>query len=190
MGLDFGWRFNDVREGIWKGDKALQNVSAGALGSWEEDGDAAHLRPYATLGEPTVFTFKALDLDRSYFVAGIGEGTFNGADVIRQWIMCFRIGVDFPGGPEESPPDAKGVRHPRIVREKGVRMLSEEFVAGLELKNRGIVEFYGKLIWTATFASEQEKKALSPPSTGTPSSGAGTMKGSTEATAAPEGAAA
>src|SRR6185436_18724093 len=95
MGLDFGWRVDDTRETIWKGDSALRNVPAGVLADWERDGDASHLRPYASAGKPTVFTFRSLTLEENRFVLGATiDGELDGW--LRRVLFCFRIGVAFP----------------------------------------------------------------------------------------------
>lgn len=170
MGLSFGWKSNEVRESIWKDDSALQNVPAAALEEWKRDGDASHLRPYATNGEPDVIRYRTLTLSQREVVAAQHNGEMDGAG--RALILAFRIGVDFPSAPEsfkvaQSNDDGtqEEVTVSRTVREKGIRMLAEPFVQYLETKHPGIVLFYGGLIFNGTFPSEPEKKASSPQST-------------------------
>jgi hypothetical protein len=172
MALSFGWRANDVRDSIWKGDPALVNVPAGALDAWQEDGDASHLEPYATAGDPTIIRFRALTPDEKPIVMGVMAGAdsnIEGAN--RAWIRCFRMGVSFDGM-EESAKDEYGAKRRMTVKERGIPMLANEVVMDLESKYPGIVVFYGALIFNASFLSDAEKKASSPPSTETPSQAA------------------
>jgi hypothetical protein len=172
MGLDFGWRANDVRETIWIEDSALVNVPPGVIDDWRADGDASHLRPYATAGQPEVFTFRTLTQDEAHYVRRFAEGEGDRPSMsalARVFLASFRIGVEFPTGPE-SLRDQAGARHSRTARERGIRMLNEEFVEYLARRYPGIVAFYGNLIFAATFATDAEKKASSPPSTPPPSS--------------------
>lgn len=186
MALSFGWTAGDVREGIWSLDPALKDVPAQALDAWGDDGDAAHLRPYALNGEPTIIRFRNLTCDeeciaKSYFA--LQDATPSEA-YNRAALICFRIGVDFDGAPDEvQTPD--GSKHKRIVRERGVRMLAEPFVANVKHAFPGLVEFYGGLIFRATYATELEKKASSPPVTPMPSSEAASMTATMEPSPAP-----
>jgi len=189
MGLDFGWRVNDKHETVWKGDAALVDVPAGVLDDWQRDGGAVHLLPYAKNGQPEVFTFRALNIDEKRLLQGLYDEESSG--YARMILACFRIGVEFPGASEEYKRESTGQSGFRLwERVRGVRMLSEPFVAALEAKYPGMVEFYGSLIFNATFPSEPEKKASSPQSTKTPSSAAGTSMAGTVDHAKPEGAAA
>lgn len=181
MGLSFGFKALDVRESIWQGDDALANVPSAALEAWWEDGDATHLAPYAKNGEPSKITFRNLTPDEMRIATGIGEGGGSSEAFARHTLMCFRIGVDFPDAPEKFPPDPNGVVHSKIVKERGIRMLSLGFVDFLERRYPGIVMFYGVLISKATLPTDAEKKASSPPSTPRPSS----AEASTAATTVP-----
>jgi hypothetical protein len=185
MALSFGWRANDVRESIWRDDDALTNVPAAALEAWKEDGDASHLRPYALGGQPTVITFRTLNPDESRIAqAYFYQGDNALESYTRATLICFRIGVDFAGAPDGiGTPD--GTIHPRIVKDRGTRMLALEFVAAMEAQHPGIVSFYGGLIYKATWPTEVEKKASSPPSTLTPSSAAVSTTAITEPSPAP-----
>ncbi len=172
MGLDFGWRSPDIRETIWQEDSALANVPPSARDEWSRDGDASHLVPCATTGKPDVSTFRSLNQDEANYVRRFAEGegdTPSMSALARVFLASFRIGVDFPSGPE-SIRDFAGARHPRTVREKGIRMLSEGFCEHLARRYPGIVSFYGNLIFSATFATVAEQKASSPPSMPPPSS--------------------
>lgn len=181
MAISFGWKANDVRESIWRDDDALTNVPGAALEAWKEDGDASHLRPYALHGQPTLISFRTLNPDESRIAqAYFYQGDNALESYTRATLICFRIGVDFIGAPDMVG-TTDGVLHHRIVKERGVRMLAQEFVSAMETSQPGIVSFYGGLIYRATWPTETEKKASSPPSTQTPSSAAE----STTATMAP-----
>lgn len=184
MGLEFGYRQNDVRETIWKDDTALNGVTPGALEDWARDGDACHLRQFAVNGQPTVFEFRSLNMDESRWVMGMADGEASG--VLRMWLACFRIGVRFPGAPEVLADRSTGQTGlPVTVREKGIRMMALPVVEDLDRRYPGMVSFYGRLIYAATFPSDQEKKASSPPSTASPSSaGEGTSAAGTAGAAA------
>ncbi len=172
MSLSFGWRANDRRESIWIGDDALVNVSAAARAAWTEDADASHLTPFATAGKPTIIRFRTLTADeKPVAVSTMSDADSNTEGFARTMLRCFRIGVDFEDMPEEIP-DATGARHKTIVKERGIRMLASEFVEWIETKYPGITFFYGYRIFQASYPSTEEKKASSPPSTQTPSSGA------------------
>ena len=170
MALSFGWKANDLRESIWIHDPALQNVPLGAKEAWQEDGDASHLEPYATGGKPTIIRFRALTPDERPIVMGplsTADSNFEGGN--RALIRCFRIAVSFEGM-EESTQIATGARERLTVKDHGVRMLALEVVDDLITKYPGMVEFYGNLVFQASFLSDSEKKASSPPSMPTPSS--------------------
>lgn len=181
MGLSFGWRASEVRESIWIGDPSLVNVSAAARAAWREDGDASHLRPFATAGQPSIITIRTLTPDEVRLAAGYlgDEGAVGDrGPYARAMLSAFRMAIDFPDAPEAfNTPD--GARHERVVKERGTRMLANEFVTQLELSYRGIVAFYGDKILKASFATDAEKKASSPPSMPTRSGEAGTTPGST-----------
>lgn len=171
MPLEFGWRANEVRESIWKGDSALGEIPTAAAQAWAEDGDASHLEPYVLHGKPARITYRNLNADESrvmqaYFVDAVNP--IQG--YTRALLMCFRIGVNFPGLEEINDPSGSGVKHGVIVNERGIRMLAEPFVQQLEITYPGIVGFYGRLIFDGSRTTEKEKKASSPPSTPTPSS--------------------
>lgn len=194
MSLSFGWRANDTRESIWREDTALQNVSAAALEDWKADGDASHLRKYATAGKPSLITFRGLTPDEARMASA---RMADPSSPIESWgrglLMCFRIGVDFPDAPSTiryNYKDADGNHQEgaakRVVLERGIRMLASEFVAQLEHDYKGIVAFYGKLIYEATYPSEVEKKASSPQSMQTPSSAAESTTATTEPSPAAE----
>lgn len=186
MGLSFGWKANDIRESIWKDDTTLRGpdgksrVSAAALDAWRTDGDASHLRPFCE-GEPQIITFRNLTIDEFELVRSFFRGDAVEAEtaISRAFLLCFRLGVDFGG--KEDQIDVDGARRKLIVRENGVRMLAEPFVAHLERAYPGIVGFYGGLIFNASMPSPAEKKASSPPSTQTPSSAAASTQDTTGA---------
>lgn len=183
MALSFGWRANDTRESIWREDTALQNVSAAALEDWKVDGDASHLRKFATNGKPTIITYRALNPDESRVAMALFFNSSNALESYsRATLICFRIGVDFKDAPATIKVNEgyETVEHDRVVKDKGLRMLSLEFVADLEAKYPGIVSFYGGLIYRATYPDETEKKASSPPSMPTPSSAAESTTAITE----------
>jgi hypothetical protein len=185
MALSFGWRANDLRESIWKDDPALVGVPAGALDAWTEDGDASHLLPFATAGQPTIINFRALTPDEKPIVtAPMTDSDGNGerlAGFSRSLILAFRIGVSFEGADESMGPDPEtGAKRRIVAKERGIRMLAPEIVADLDAVYPGLVQFYGNLIFQASFLTETEKKASSPPSTPTPSSEVASTAGTTE----------
>ncbi len=188
MALSFGWRPHEVRESIWREDPALANISAAALASWREDGEAMHLRPFESAGKASIITFRNLTPDEARMASAYW---YEAANNVESWgratLVCFRIGVDFPGEPEEiQTPDQ--IRHPRVVKERGVRMLAPEFISDLETRYPGMVAFYGGLIYRATYPEDAVKKASSPPSTQTPSSVAASTTAIMEPSPAPEAA--
>jgi hypothetical protein len=181
MGMEFGWRVNDTRDTVWRGDSALANVPPGALEDWKKDGDASHLLPYATIGKAEVFTFRALNLEESRWVTGMNPAS-DLSGLLRQVLACFRIGVSFPGAPDTYARESTGQQGlSKTERNQGLRMLALPFVQALEEKYPGITGFYGGLIFNATFPSEDEKKASSPQPTLTQSSGAASMTADTAA---------
>ncbi len=172
MALSLGWRANEIRESIWKGDPALEGVTAAALSAWEEDGDAGHLEPFVKHGQPTRLEFRNLNGDEIRYVRGPGfEASSIGGAVDRIWRLAFRIGINIVGMPV-SIRDPEGIEHHTIVRQEGIRMLAGGLTDELERTYPGIVDFYGAMIFGASVPSDKEKKASSPPSTQTPSSAA------------------
>ncbi len=179
MALSFGWRANEVRESIWRTDPALEGISEAALAAWTDDGDASHLEPFIKHGQPTRIEFRTLNTDESRVVQSYYPTAANDVEAwARACLMCFRLGVNFQG--LEKIRTSEGEDHPLIVRERGLRMLAEPFVADVERKYPGMVGFYGAKIFLATIATETEKKASSPPSTQTPLSEAASMVATTE----------
>lgn len=188
MGLSFGWKANDVRESFWIDDPDLVNVSAQARQAWLEDGDASHLRPFIKPGgKPAVITFRPLTLEESRSVQALGielqDSPYEA--LTRSYLLAFRIAVDMPEAPikiaaGQDKETGETIYRERVVRDKGYRLLAKEFVDHLERAHKGIVSFYGRMIWEATFATESEKKASSPPSTTTPSSETGETPPATE----------
>lgn len=180
MGLSIGWRYNDVRESIWKDDTAIPrrtgedgkevaDIPAGALEAWLEDGDASHLEPYATQGEPQRIRFRALTPDEKEIVKGVLIGADNNIEGAgRAWILCFRMAVSFEGA-EDAGKDEYGARRRMTSKVRGIPMMANEVVADLERTYPGLVGFYGGLVFNASFLGDVEKKASSPPSTATPS---------------------
>ncbi len=164
MALSFGLKKKDTRDGIWKGDPALQNVPVEVVSLWEKDGQACHLEQFATNGKAEVFKFRALRIDET---RGLIK---QGMTVAQAWLECFRLGVRFPGA-GETVNMGDGVSE-RIVSPDvtGFPKLALGFVEYLEENYPGIVDFYGGLIFAASFPSEPEKKASSPSSTAKPSS--------------------
>ncbi len=163
MGLSFGWKSNDTRESIWKDDNSLVNVPESALVSWRVDGDASHLRPFATNGQASKITFRTLNSDEYLAVTTRHYGAGSIESYSRMTLLGFRIAVDFPDAPNEFT-DARGVRQLRVVKEQGTAMLSDGFVRHIEETYPGIVLFYGNLVLQASMPTPAEKKASSPPS--------------------------
>ncbi len=167
MALDFGWLANDVRESIWIDDPALLNVSQAARDAWEEDGDASHLQPFAKNGQPTRITFGVLTTAQTQSALSFYGDSFNDADAFGRMLnLCFRMAVDFPDAPDEIT-TAEGDKVKRVVKEHGIRMLADPFVAALARKYPRMQGFYGLKVYRASFATDAEKKASSPPSTPT-----------------------
>lgn len=165
MALNFGWKTRDVRESIWVNDPALAGITEAARKQWMEDGDASHLRPFATTGAPTTIRFRNLDPDEHRACLAVMNRGDSDITFQQSILFCFRAGVDFPGLTEIV--DANGAKHDVTVSELGFRLLSKEFVASLDPE---LVTFYGLKVFTASLPTEQEKKAWSRPSTATPSS--------------------
>lgn len=177
MALTFGWKAAEVRESFWINDPDLVNVSTAARQAWQEDGDACHLRDFVRPGgKPSRITFRVLTPDEVRIVQGVvGQADAQSEKFTRATLMCFRIAVDFPDAPTAisagvDPATGDATLHDRVAKERGARMLANGFVADLERSFPGIVVFYGNKVLTASFATEDEKKASSQPSTPTPSS--------------------
>lgn len=169
MGLSFGWKSHAVHESIWKDDDALDNVPESALSEWKVNGDAIHLRPYATKGEPSKITFRTLTADEYLTVTTrYYETSGNLESLARMALLCFRMAVDFPDAPTEWV-DARGVKHRRTEKVSGAMMLSDEFIQHIEEKYPGISFFYGHMVLDSAMPTPAEKKASSPPSTPPPS---------------------
>jgi hypothetical protein len=185
MALSFGWRANDIRESIWIGDPSLVNVTDAALEAWRTDGDASHLEPYATSGEPTTILWRALTLSEQAYVRTPMYGNDSQEEKLsgleRAIILSFRIGCSFKGAGDSMGQDpGTGIKRKIVVNEKGIWMLSEAVVADLVKAFPGLLEFYGNLVFAASFLSDSEKKASSPPSTPTPSSAEASTAATTE----------
>jgi hypothetical protein len=180
MSLRFGWRPTETRESIWREDEALGDIPAAALASWREDGDASWLRPFCTKGQPTLINFRNLTPDETRVMESYWVDPNNALEgYARCLLMAFRIGVDFPGKERQRTPE--GAEFSVIVKERGIRMLAEEFVSQIAKDYPAMIGFYGKLIYDASVATEKEKKVSSPPSTPTPSSGTASTAATTEA---------
>ena len=171
MALSLGWKANDIRESIWHKDPALrQPLADGVLAAWREDGDASHLEPYITNGTPTIIEWRALNADEKPIVqAPMTDAENNLEGATRAWLRCFRMAVRFKDT-EEKAKTPDGLEHRLVVKERGVWMLSLGFVDSIIDNYPGLMEFYGNLVFMASFLSDAEKKALSPLSTATPSS--------------------
>lgn len=167
MGLRFGWKAHEVWESHWPKDPSFGEIPEGALQEWSETGDASPLRPYVKHGTPTRITYRTLTLDETQFVRGVctPDAWMTEQQALNRAVaLCFRIGVDFP---DEKPTytDAGGAVKQKTVKEKGIRMLADEYSRALDAAYPGIVKFYGSLIFNAAFATEAEKKASSLQST-------------------------
>lgn len=185
MALSLGWRANEVRESIWVGDPSLVNIPDGALEAWRIDGDASHLEPYATNGEPTTILWRALTVSEQAYVRNPMYGNNSEgermAGLERAVILSFRIACSFKGAGESMGQDPEtGAKRKIVVNERGFWMLSEAVVADLDKVFPGLIAFYGHLVFAASFLSEVEKKASSPPSIQTPSSAEGSTVATTE----------
>ena len=170
MGLNFGFRPHEQRESIWREDDALDSVPEAALSQWKVDGDASHLRPYATKGTPAKVTFRTLTSDEHLMVTTRYYGAANNLEsYLRMTLLCFRLAVDFPDAPTEIT-DARGVKIQRVVKEYGSTLLSDDFVRHIEHAYPGICAFYGGLVLGASLPTAAEKKASSQSPTPPPSS--------------------
>ena len=181
MALDFGYRVNDERDGIWIGDPALMAVPESAVTDWEKDGIAAHLLPYAKNGQPSILKFRALNFREDRYVRrhfGMGVG---GALIAAE---CFALAVRFPDM-QEVATARNGTKVSTMERRGDFTVLSDAFLQHLDEKLPGLINFFGNLIFEATYPSLAEKKASSPPSTETPSLAAVSTKADT---AVPSGA--
>ena len=182
MGLGFGYKKRERRWSIWKNDPALEAVSEEALTAWRKDGDASHLRPFVKPGQtPSEIIFRSLTTDQKARVQLLLEQRRD--DTTEAFAACyhlaFRLGVELPAVPSQIP-DADGVLHDKMTNERGLALLAEEVLDWYDDSWPGLTLFYGALIFWASFASDAEKKALSLPSTPTPSSEAGSIAAATE----------
>lgn len=184
MALQLGFKRREVVKAIWKDDTALVGVTAEALEAWEQDGAAFHLEPFARNGSPRMFTYRPLrgNERRSFVKPGMSWSHMK--------YMCFQLGVRFPDAPEAEPINKDFVA-PTLVPDDlglGFKLLNPDFVDFLEEQSPGIVDMYGKLVYSAGVPTDAEKKASSPPSTERPSSAAIAPAASTAAaTAVPSG---
>jgi len=186
MALRFGYRAGEKRDTIWIGDAALENVPQSAREDWQKDGDAVHLRNYATAGQPTTFTFRALTFTEAQYVRGMYDSASPGPSWELVVSMCFRMAVRFRDAPESFTLEPTGVTGLRSTeRVAGMTVLSEGFANHMRCEYPGMVEFYGALIFAASQPSEPEKKASSPPPTLPPSSEVASSTAVTAATGAP-----
>ncbi len=180
MALSFGWRQGETRESIWKDDPALEGVTEAALQEWYSDFDASHLRPFCKNGQPTIIELRTLNADEAQATLGFFHDAGSKEEAwARACLLAFRIGASFPGLEGIADPSGSGVRHGITIKERGIRMLAEPFVAQLAQTYRGIVTTYGGHILNASILTEAEKKASSPRSTQTPSSEAATSTADT-----------
>jgi hypothetical protein len=186
MALRHGYRLNDRRDTIWIGDPALQNVPDSAREDWEKDGDAVHLRNYATAGEPEVFTFRALNFTERQYVMGMMDNANLGPTFKQAISFCFRLCVRFPAASESYASQTTGQAGMKMLeRVAGMTVLSEGFAGDLLWQYPDMVDFYGLKIWNASFPTEPEKKASSPPPTPPQSSAVASSTAGTEATEKP-----
>ncbi len=190
MAFDFGWKANDIRISIWRGDKALKDVPVAALEAWREEPEASHLEPYVKPGEKaTLVQLRNLTPDELRLAYGPYADALNNVEAwTRACLLAFRVAVSFVDMPAHIVNPATGDRHPTTVRERGVRMLANELVMYLEENNPGMVGFYGSLILDASSPTGAEKKASSPPSTQTPSAAAESIPAITEPSSSAQGA--
>ena len=177
MAISLGFRKERVRECAWIGDPALLDVPEAVRASWGEDGAAAHLRPYAKNGELTIITIRDLDADEERYMTRFAMNGFLVRNIAYE---CFALAARIKGMPEKQKmPD--GTEEEAIERDaNGFLRLSKAFMNGLDRGNKGMVDFFGMLVFHASFPTEAVKKASSPPSTGTPSSEADATSPSTE----------
>jgi len=186
MALRFGWRAADKRDTIWIGDESLQDVPTSAKEDWQKDGDAVHLRNYATAGQPTIFTFRALNCVEAEYVKGLHDSANPLASFYMIATFCFRLAVRFKDAPETYMVPSTGAGPFKVIeRVSGFPMLADGFCNSLRCEYPGMIEFYGAKIWEASQPTEPEKKASSPPLTPPPSSVEGSSTATTAATGAP-----
>lgn len=164
MALNIGFRPKRVQDCAWIGDPALAEVPEAAKADWRKDGAAAHLLPYAKNGELTIIKIRDLHASESRYMQ-----RYIGAQVLVRNLFyeCFALGARFKGQAEQQqmPDGSKAVS---MVRDaNGFLRLSDEVMDGLEVTYPGLIDFFGELIFTASFPTEAEKKASSLPSTGT-----------------------
>jgi hypothetical protein len=180
--LRLGWRASEKRDTIWIGDPALENVPESAREDWQKDGDAVHLRPYATAGQPEGISFRSLTFTEAQYIKGMYDSATPGPSFELVVSFCFRLAVRFKDAAESYTVESTGAGGLRTIeRVAGFAVLAEGFCNNLRFEYPGMVEFYGALIWTASMPTEPEKKASSPPLTTTPLSAVASSTGATAA---------
>jgi hypothetical protein len=185
MGLKFGFIVGEVRESIWIEDPDLGDVPAAAAQAFAEDGEARHVEPYVRPGgKPTRIQFRPLTDDESATVKTLEMQT----SLLRAYDMAFRMGCSFPDAPQVLTDAASGSTYPLVTKWQGHRVLSDGFVRHLKARYPAISTFYGRLIHAASFLTEAEKKASSPPPTPTRSVGGTEQVPTTAAQEAASGA--
>jgi hypothetical protein len=176
MALSLPFRKERTTDCAWRGDPALLGVPDAVIASWRQDGGAAHLRPYAKNGDLTIITIRDLNADEERYMSRFAMNGFLLRNIAYE---CFALAARFKGQAEsQRMPDGTEVE--AIERDaNGFLRLSTTFMNGIDRANPGLVDFFGMLIFNASFPSEAVKKASSPPSTVTPLSEAAATSPST-----------
>ena len=163
--LDFGWKVNEERDGAWIDDPALIGVTDAAKADWRKDGAAAHLLPFVKNGTLTIIKFRALNADEVRFVRRHAADGM--APPMENVILdCFAMGARLPSMAEAGKTGAGETLETMTRDASGFHRISIPTLNAIDQRYPGLISFFGTRIFEASFASEPEKKASSPGSTG------------------------
>ena len=173
MALSLGWTPKDARLSYFWRDPAIDMDATPkeARDEYMKDGEASHLvvKPGQS---PTRIEFRALDVEERAAVRGICEDVprrmdgeaqpdydarfarESGLNWARLWYWCCAVGVSFP--------DLASAK--RELGRSGLVVLPKALMHALAANyGEDFWMFYGRLVWSASQLTEDEKKALSSP---------------------------
>lgn len=180
MAIELGWIPGESVESYWPDEAAFRDIPKDVIAQWEVDAEGAPLLQFVKPGEtPTKFVIRTLthrEATRIKALLGDGASIEGVADAL---VFAFRMAVTVEGMPSEFV-DGTGAKTPLYETIKSVRMLSDKFTGALSRANPGLVEHFGGFIVRSIMLTGAEKKASSPPSTETASSGSTALAGATE----------